>query len=83
MAIRDADGAFVTVLADLEKAFGLTRCEVLVLEKLMRGHVPHQIAEELAISVHTVRAHLRHCYDKLRVSSREELWQRLAPYHLN
>ena len=83
VAMRDADGAFVTVLADLEEAFGLTRCEVLVLEKLMHGLVPQQIADEFAISVHTVRAHLRHCYDKLEVSSREELWQRLAPYRLN
>jgi DNA-binding CsgD family transcriptional regulator len=33
--------------------------------------------------VHTVRAHLRHCYDKLGVSYREALWQRLAPYRLN
>lgn len=83
VAVRDAGSAFVMVLADLEEAFGLTRCEVQVIEKLMSGHVPQQIADELAISVHTVRAHLRHCYDKLHVSSREELWQRLAPYRLN
>lgn len=83
VAIREADSAFVTVLADLEEAFGLTRCEVLVIENLMHGLVARQIAAELAISVHTVRAHLRHCYDKLQVSSREELWQRLAPYRLN
>jgi DNA-binding CsgD family transcriptional regulator len=83
MALRIADDTFVAVFADLEEAFGLTRCEVLVLEQLMHGQVPQQIAEGLAISVHTVRAHLRHCYDKLQVSSREELWQRLGPYRLN
>ncbi|MFA6219220.1 MAG: helix-turn-helix transcriptional regulator [Erythrobacter sp.] len=83
VAVRDADGEFVTVLADLEEAFGLTPCEVMVVEKLMRGHVPQHIADDLTISVHTVRAHLRHCYEKLQVSSREELWQRLAPYRLN
>lgn len=83
LAMRDAGGAFATVFANLEEAFGLTHCEDLVIEKLMRGHVPQQIADELAISVHTVRAHLRHCYDKIQVSSREELWQRLAPYRLN
>lgn len=83
VAVRNADNKFVTVLADLEAAFGLTHCEVLVIEKLMHGQVPQQIADALAVSVHTVRAHLRHCYDKLQVSSREELWQRLAPYRLN
>lgn len=85
VAVRDADAdaAFVTLLADLEDTFGLTPCEVHVIEKLLHGYVPQQIADELAISVHTVRAHLRHCYDKLQVSSREELWQRLAPYRLN
>lgn len=83
VSMRVADDEFVTVLADLEEAFGLTRCEMLVLEKLICGHVPQLIADELAISVHTVRAHIRHCYDKLQVSSREELWHRLAPYHLS
>ncbi len=83
VAVRDADVEFTTVLADLEEVFGLTRCEVLVIEKLMHGHAAQHIADELDVSVHTVRAHLRHCYDKLEVSSREELWQRLAPYRLN
>jgi DNA-binding NarL/FixJ family response regulator len=83
VAIRDADGEFTTVLADLEEAFGLTPCEVQVIEKLMHGHAAQHIADELDISVHTVRAHLRHCYDKLEVRSREELWQRLAPYRIN
>lgn len=83
IAIREADDDFVTVFADLEDVFGLTPCEVLVVERLMRGHGAQHIANDLGVSVHTVRAHLRHCYDKLGVSSREALWQRLAPYRLN
>jgi DNA-binding CsgD family transcriptional regulator len=83
VAVREASEGFVPVLADLEEAFGLTRSEVSVVEKLLSGHVPQTIADELEISVHTVRAHLRHCYDKLQVCSREELWHRLAPYRLN
>lgn len=83
LAIRDAHDDFASVFANLEDAFGLTRCEVLVVERLLQGNGAQCIADDLDISVHTVRAHLRHCYDKLSVSSREGLWQRLAPYRLN
>lgn len=83
IAIREADENFVTVFADLEEVFGLTPCEVLVVVRLMRGYCAQRIAGDLDVSVHTVRAHLRHCYDKIGVSSREGLWQRLAPYRLN
>lgn len=83
IAVRNADGDFTSTLADLEAAFGLTRCETLAVQGLMRGLAPHLIANELEVSVHTVRAHLRHSYDKLRVCSREELWEKLAPYRLN
>ncbi len=69
-------------LVDLTKAFGLTPSEAHIVELLLGGHGPSKISEELNISVHTVRAHLRHCYDKLGVSSREELWQTLAPYQI-
>lgn len=83
VAVRDADGEFTSLFAGLEEVFGLTPSEVLVVGMLMHGHAARQIADELEISVYTVRAHLRHCYDKLQVSSREELWQRLAPYRVN
>lgn len=83
IAIREADETFVSVFADLENTFGFTPCEVLVVERLMHGYCAQRIADDLDVSVHTVRAHLRHCYDKLGVSSREELWRRLAPYQLN
>ncbi len=78
-----AHDSFMPKLANLEVAFGLTRSEARIVEMLQQGHGPQEIGEELGISVHTVRAHLRHCYEKLDVSSREELWQKLAPYRLN
>lgn len=74
---------FVPRFADLESAFNLTPAESHIVESLLGGHGPSEISEELDISVHTVRAHLRHCYEKLGVSSREALWQKLAPYRLN
>lgn len=78
-----AEKRFEPKLADLQEAFGLTPSEMHVVEMLQQGLGANEIGEKLGISVHTVRAHLRHCYDKLEVSSREELWQKLAPYRLN
>lgn len=83
VTMQIADDTFQPNLADLHEAFGLTPSEMHVVEMLQQGLGAIEICEQLGISVHTVRAHLRHCYDKLGVSSREELWQKLAPYRLN
>lgn len=83
VAIRLATGAFRPRFADLAEAFALTPSEVHVIEMLLCGSTPRDIGRELRISVHTVRAHIRHCYDKLGISSREELWQKLSPFRLN
>lgn len=83
LRMQVADPDYIIKLVDLTEAFGLTPSEAHVVELLLGGHGPSKISDELGISVHTVRAHLRHCYDKLGVSSREELWQTLAPYHIN
>ncbi len=83
ITMQMAHGGFEPKLADLEAAFGLTPSEAHIVELLQQGYGPQEIGERLCISVHTVRAHLRHCYDKLDVSTREELWQKLAPYRLN
>lgn len=69
-------------LVNLEVAFGLTPSESHIVELLHLGLGPQEIGGALGISVHTVRAHLRHCYEKLDVSTREELWRKLAPYRL-
>jgi DNA-binding CsgD family transcriptional regulator len=83
LTMQLADEGFEPKLADLEEAFGLTPAEMNVVEMLHQGCGANDIGSNLGISVHTVRAHLRHCYDKLGVTSREGLWQRLAPYRLN
>lgn len=70
-------------LADLRTAFGLTDSEANVVELLLEGlGVPH-VAAHQGISPHTVRAHIRRIYDKLGVSTREELWQTLIVYRTN
>lgn len=83
LTVQIAHDDFVPSHANLEVAFGLTPSEAEIVQLLQRGRCPKEIALELGISVHTVRAHLRHSYDKLGVSSREGLACRLAPYRLN
>lgn len=46
--------------------------EVEILELLSQGQVSKEIADQLSISYHTVRVHLKHIYEKLHVRSRSE-----------
>jgi DNA-binding NarL/FixJ family response regulator len=43
-----------------------------ILELLSQGKVSKEIADQLAISYHTVRVHTKHIYEKLHVRSRSE-----------
>lgn len=63
------------------RAHGLTRREGEVVTALLRGLPTKQIAEELAISVHTANDHLKSIYQKAGVNSRSELLSRLAIGH--
>ncbi|HEY1514544.1 MAG TPA: helix-turn-helix transcriptional regulator [Gaiellaceae bacterium] len=49
---------------------GLTDREVEVLGWVARGKTNHEIAALLVVSPHTIRKHLEHCYEKLRVHTR-------------
>ena len=55
----------------------LTASERGVLERLVRGDLYKEIADELGISIHTVRNHIHHIYEKLQVKSREEAVKKL------
>jgi DNA-binding NarL/FixJ family response regulator len=50
----------------------LTEREVQLLSFLSKGFANKEIADKMAISVPTVRTHLRHIYEKLHVRSRTE-----------
>ena len=50
----------------------LTQRERTVLDSLARGQLYKQIADELAMSLDTVRSHLQHIYQKLHVHTRTD-----------
>ena len=50
----------------------LTSREQEILELLSQGQLSKEIADQLNISFHTVRVHLKHIYEKLHVRSRAE-----------
>jgi len=50
----------------------LSKREQEILSYLSKGHTYKEIAEELYISVETVRTHLRNIYEKLHVRNRAE-----------
>ncbi len=64
----------------LASVFRLTPAETRVLAAMLGGLTADDIARELAISVETVRSHIRRIYDKIRVSSREGLFGRLRQF---
>jgi DNA-binding NarL/FixJ family response regulator len=61
---------------------GLTPREVEVLRLLARGLTNAQIAEELVVSLLTVKAHLRSIYSKLGVASRSAATRYALEHHL-
>lgn len=58
---------------ELTRAYRLSPRERDVLAYLARGHSTTRVAEELCISSETVKAHVKHIYEKMGVHSREEL----------
>ena len=67
-------------LVDLHSAFGFTRTESRVAYRLMGGRTAGETADELGVSLETVRTHIKRAYAKLGVSSREGFFYRLAPF---
>jgi len=56
---------------------GLTTREAEVTLAVLRGETTVAIAADLVVSPHTVHAHLRNVFEKLGVSSRQQLATRL------
>ena len=55
--------------SDMEK---LTKREEEILSLLAKGYFYKEIAEKMGVTIHTVKAHSHHVYQKLHVQSRTE-----------
>jgi DNA-binding CsgD family transcriptional regulator len=70
------------VWADFAPYFSLTRSEAAIVRMLISGRTPTQVAAELNSSIETVRTHIRRTYNKLGISSREQLFSLVAPFRI-
>jgi DNA-binding NarL/FixJ family response regulator len=75
-------GAKTPLLGDL-KHQALTQRELHVARLAAAGLTNNEIAQRLVVSVRTVESHLYHAFDKLGVSSRNELDQAFIPDEAN
>lgn len=67
-------------LTDLRQALGLTRMEARVAHHLFCGRTAEETADDLNVSLDTVRTHIKRAYAKLGVSSREHFFHKLTPF---
>jgi DNA-binding CsgD family transcriptional regulator len=68
--------------ADLSQVFGLTAAEAGIARRLVGGERAEAVANDLGISLETVRTHVRRIYNKLSISSREELFSMINPFRV-
>jgi DNA-binding CsgD family transcriptional regulator len=78
-----ADDSFAVEWPDFGPIFGFTTAEASIVRQLLEGATGEAIATGMGISINTVRTHISHVYEKLGISSREQLWRRLAPYRID
>ncbi len=64
------------------KQLGLSPKELQVLEKVVAGLSNQAIADELFVSINTVKTHLKNGYAKLSVSSRVQAINKLKEYNI-
>lgn len=70
------------VWAEFAHHFDLTRSEAAIAKRLVEGQTPTVVAEELGLSIETVRTHIRRTYNKLGISCREQLFSAIVPFRL-
>ena len=82
LMIYPTDSSDRYVWGDLRKVFNLTKSELVVVKLLVNGDPADEIAEQLSVSVETVRTHIRRLYSKLGVSNRERLFGIISQFRV-
>jgi DNA-binding CsgD family transcriptional regulator len=62
----------------LSDLYGLTRAEARVLEHIVRGQTPQDAADELGVTLNTVKTHLQNLFAKTNTTRQAELAQLVA-----
>jgi LuxR family maltose regulon positive regulatory protein len=70
LALRPPTRRGAVVVAGLLESLSARELEVLGL--LAAGHTNQEIAQELVVTVETVKSHVRHLYAKLQVANRTQ-----------
>jgi len=65
----------IEVYASIKEQFDLTPREIEILECILNKQTNPQIADNLNISINTVKFHIRNIYQKLEVNGREEVFE--------
>lgn len=73
-------GSFQPSYRALDTAFGLTKAEAGLLQLLLTGQSVQSIASTSGTKVTTARKHIRNIYQKLDVSSREQVFHKLQAF---
>jgi DNA-binding NarL/FixJ family response regulator len=63
---------FQDIKAPVSDTGSLTKREHEILSLLAKGHLYKEIADQLHISINTVRVHIQNVYEKLHVHSRSQ-----------
>lgn len=66
----------------IDKSYNLTNRETEILELLVQGFSYKMVANELTISVETVRTHIKNIYEKLHVHSKSEAVAKAIRNHI-
>lgn len=80
LMIYPIDGVDRYFWSDFHKVFGLTRAETIIVKRIVGGEPADTIAEELSITLETVRTHVRRVYAKLGVNNREQLFSKVSAF---
>lgn len=80
LMIYPIDGAERYLWSDFHKVFGLTKAETVIVKRIVGGETADQIAEELSVTLETVRTHVRRVYAKLAVNNREQLFSKVSAF---
>jgi DNA-binding CsgD family transcriptional regulator len=82
LCVHVAEPDSVPVYAGYSSAFALTSAEKRVVDSMIGGSTVDQIAGLARATKETVRSHVKSVYAKMGVSSREELFRKLAPFRV-